>query len=114
MPAAIAASSGSNCCVAPTWLSSAQTREQHQRDLAADVAQVQREQRADQHAERDRAADLPREPHEHVDAVARRRPPSATRANCIASENSTSATRSASDDHGQHQYRSAGRARRSR
>ena len=38
--------------------------EQHQRDFAADVAHVQREQRADQHAECDGAADLPGESHE--------------------------------------------------
>ena len=51
--------------------------DQHQRDLAADVPQIQREQRADQRAERDGAADLPREPRDHADvadAGAERRP----------------------------------------
>ena len=72
-PAATAASSGSNCCVAADLAEQRAHREQHQRHLASDVAQIQREQRADQAAERDRAADLPREAHEHADAVARRR-----------------------------------------
>ena len=47
--------------------------EQHQRDLASDVAHVEREQRADEHAEGDRAADLPGEAHEDIDGPAVRR-----------------------------------------
>ena len=38
--------------------------EQHQRDFAADVAHVEREQRADQDAECDGTTDLPGESHE--------------------------------------------------
>ena len=54
----------------PTWLSSAHSRDQDERDLAPDVAQVQREQRADERAERHRAADLPREPRQHAHVAA--------------------------------------------
>ena len=100
-----------SCCVRADLAEQRAHAQQHQRDLAPDVAQVQREQRADQHAERHRAADLPREPGEHVRRLRRRRRRARPRANCIDTENSTSATRSASDHHRQHQCRSAGRAR---
>ena len=68
--------------------------EQHQRDLASPRTQIQREQRADQTAKRHRAADLPRQPDEHVHVGVGTLAKS-QRANCIATENSTSTTRSA-------------------
>ena len=94
-PAATAARSGSNSCRAAHLAQHRAHAEQHQGHFASDVAHVEREQRADQHTERDRAADLPREAHER-----RRRPPpsvplNTTRAICIENENSTSSTRSA-------------------
>ena len=46
---------------------------QHDGGLASDIAEIQREQRAHEAAERDGAANLPAEPHEDAD-VARRRP----------------------------------------
>ena len=71
MPAASAASSGSTRSVRPTWLEHHAHADQHDRDLARDVAQVQREERADQAAEGDGAADLPGESDEDVDLAAR-------------------------------------------
>ena len=44
--------------------------EQHQRDLPSDVAHVEREQRADEDTERDRAADLPGKAYEDIDGPA--------------------------------------------
>ena len=48
--------------------------EKRQRHFAPDVSEIQREQRADETAEGDRAADFPREPHEHVHVFGRALP----------------------------------------
>ena len=69
-PAASAASSGCSCCVVPDLAEHGAHRQQHERDLTADVAQVEREQHADEHAEGDRAADLPRQARQHLGASA--------------------------------------------
>ena len=57
-------------------------RDDDERDLSSDVAQVEREQRAHEDAERHGAADLPCEAREQADAVARwwRQPRRARRA----------------------------------
>ena len=47
--------------------------QQHEGNLTADVAQVEREQDADEHTERHRAADLPRQARQHVGALVRSR-----------------------------------------
>ena len=87
--------------------------EQHQRHLAPDVAQIQREQRADQAAERNRAADLPGEPHQHAHVrrrpgSPRRRAPAASRTRTARARRDRRARRSPAP------VRSGGRARRSR
>ena len=70
MPAASAASSGSNRCVAPTWLEQRAHAEQHQRDSRGRRSAGRARTARRPGPERDRAADLPGETREHVDVVA--------------------------------------------
>ena len=80
--------------------------------LATDIAQIEREQRADEDAERHGAADFPGEARE---AGRRRRSssaPTATRANSIANEKSTRSDEIGEHDDRQHRLaESASRAR---
>ena len=68
-PAPSAASSGSKCNARADLAEQDRHAEQHHRHLASDVAQVEREARADDAAEGERSEDLPRQAGE--DAVAR-------------------------------------------
>ena len=84
--------------------------EQHERALAGDVAQVQREQRADQAPERECAADLPRQ--RRQDAARDRRCRRASRVRAASAPRTARARRDRRARRSRARDRSGGRARR--